>query len=199
MSLLELVNSPLAGIFTNLLGGVSKVVESFRGATLNDVKLAELNAALQESILKYKDQDGERLLQVALKQAELNAIAANNGKLGWRNWLCSGLTIIFLTFLSLLFLMVLVAWFSTAVLGNPVDQAWASVNAFPYEHLNWLWGALTFLLGGLYTTREIGKYKLAQVKVFNEEAFFNKVRELSGPISSHQFQILKEAIKAAQN
>jgi hypothetical protein len=186
----------IPGIVSTIVGGIAGY---FKDNNATNISLEQIRLATQQATQNALAAHEQTLMTIAKGQSDQNLALAKTGELGWRAWLAQGLTICFLALIGTIVLgtlgIVLGSFFSLNI--TPIAAAVASV---PVTLLEFLWGALTFLLGGLYVAR--GTEKLNVIKAsnqFNEKMFFDEIRRLRGALSQDEVDQLKSAINKASS
>ena len=179
----------IAGLAAPLIGDI---ISLFKKVDANEIPLKEAEAKLQEVV-------NNRMAIIAdlLKgQMDINKIEAEAGRLGWRNWLCVGLTAAFLFgTLGLPIIESLAALLIFAGVDPITIKAFkAALPLFPYEMI------FTMLSGllGLYTARGYEKTKYAKIGAgLNKEVLFDELRKGYGSLSQPHVDMINKAIKKA--
>lgn len=145
-----------ANIITMLAPKIIDTLFDFLGVKgKNTVELEKMKAEAQARIIDAMSAEAEREVSNANKQADINAIAANNGQLGWRNLLGWGLTAA--AIYSLLGLPILKSIAAVLVLcGVDATHVQQCISLLPALNLEVIMPMLGGLLG-LYGVREWGK------------------------------------------
>jgi len=162
-----------------------KIIDYFGNANNNNKDIKDKELDVQKLLIEQGTSEFNSAVQLAMEQVKLNNTLATAGKLGWRDWLGSGLTIVLLFFLGQVALAFGVNWIA-GVFGHPLPQLVAALANFPYDILNSVWNMLGLLLGGLYVGRGMEKIQYSKQQTslaatpVNYKVFFDTLRSLYG-------------------
>lgn len=168
----------MSSILLTALPSIIKEVSAFFGkSSVTDKEIADIEAKVKTKVLDVEQAKSQnetdimlRQLDLAMKQVDNNIEESKNGKAGFRNVLCWGMTIIFIVNLSIISIFAICGVFNII----PMTM----VESVKTVLLDWNIWANLFMLMGVYIDRGVSKIRTRQQNIdLVKSVFFQELRK----------------------